>query len=1361
MNSINARMPQFAGHLIQERSDLTPQRCSTHMRRAVLSACFCIGVLGGFGASPAAAATLISITGGADAGPVVQADPGFNNLRNALFVNASTSTNKTSVVRLINLSNQAGAITGTAYDETGNAVGTANAALGTAAAYQTLSFTSAQLEAALGYSPSSPTAKYRIVFNANLPSVELINFIKDVATGNLILGQSQIDNRPAATASTSTRNMLLENASTSGNKTSVVRLINLSSQSGAITATAYDEAGNLVGTANASLGMLGAQQMLTFTSAQLESALGFTPSSGTAKYRIVFTGALPSFEVINYVKDSATGNLTLGQAQTDNRTAGSAASSVRNALFVNASTSGNKTSVLRLINPGSAGGNLTATAYDEAGNSVGSANAALGTIAARQMLTFTSAQLEAAIGYTPASDTAKYRIVFSANLPELELLNFIKDNASGNLTLGQAQIDDSSVVGASASSRDALYVNPSIGSKTSVVRLINPGSQSGSISATAYSEAGSTVGTVNAALGSIAARQMLSFTSAQLEAAIGYTPESDAARYRIAFNANLPAFELINFVKDTASGTLTLAQMQTDVAPPLTTAAPALSATPGDTTASVNVTINQNGTGYYLVLPAASAAPSVAAVSAGTPVAMSAGTPAVISLTGLSPSTAYVLYFVAKNTAGNYQGTLGSVAITTSAASSAAIDGASWIDLSDVNAAGTYPLALAAQPTGNVTVSLSGDAQVDVSPTSITFTPQDWNQPRTVTVSAKSDNVSEGQHTATVNHAIVSGSGTLTADAKSVLLSDEIEGLSEAQRTMPTYSASSAASFGDLIVAVGDASNASLDAVKTSPFNPVSALQQKLNEIFGNGYVTAEMTLSSPPTFTITFNHAPLGRSGREVNGSLSAAVDKNNNQVTLSFQNLSVTSPADANTGAEATQTTFNGSIVLTGTGSGTPSSIVANVSISNTKGQSSTLVTVNNFSVSFVSLGNMVLNGEATVTTSKGTVTISLLSLTINRDTQYPTSGQVRIAIGEYTIYVQFNGTDEVAITIFHNGHSVSFNWHLPDMTKNYVLGRHRGGARAVSWHPDGKLLASVGLDGMLKVWNTSSTRLYWLRPDPNKTALAAVAWSPDGKTIASANLGGVVSVADVSDPSSLKWKNLDSTANLGTDSNKLAWSPDSTYLAGAGNDGMIRIWLFQNGRLSLQKQLNTALPGTSARALSVAWSPDGKTIASGNNAGRVLYWDVSQGPAQASLRATLTSMSEVNDMLFASDGKLVATDDATRLNVYDGSSGALLASGGPPFTVTTPTGVETYPVLGFLTVAVCWDNMHASTGASDSYGKVGWSMTLGSVVSLISFPSTLHNGDDTQSLRYAPNGGTNRLASASSDETIRLWPSNCPAK
>src|SRR5262245_41873772 len=58
--------------------------------------------------------------------------------------------------------------------------------------------------------------------------------------------------------------------------------------------------------------------------------------------------------------------------------------------------------------------------------------------------------------------------------------------------------------------------------------------------------------------------------------------------------------------------------------------------------------------------------------------------------------------------------------------------------------ADTYTVVLDRQPTADVTIAFDFDSQVDVSPTSLAFTPLNWNMPRTVTLTAVNDTVAEG-----------------------------------------------------------------------------------------------------------------------------------------------------------------------------------------------------------------------------------------------------------------------------------------------------------------------------------------------------------------------------------------------------------------------------------------------------------------------------------------------------------------------------------------------------------------------------------------------------------------------------------------
>lgn len=73
-------------------------------------------------------------------------------------------------------------------------------------------------------------------------------------------------------------------------------------------------------------------------------------------------------------------------------------------------------------------------------------------------------------------------------------------------------------------------------------------------------------------------------------------------------------------------------------------------------------------------------------------------------------------------------------------------------DVTEGGSTDTYTVVLNTQPTANVSIAMSPDFQTTVSPTSLTFTPADWNTPQTVTVTAVDDNVYEGNHTGTVQH---------------------------------------------------------------------------------------------------------------------------------------------------------------------------------------------------------------------------------------------------------------------------------------------------------------------------------------------------------------------------------------------------------------------------------------------------------------------------------------------------------------------------------------------------------------------------------------------------------------------------------
>lgn len=77
-------------------------------------------------------------------------------------------------------------------------------------------------------------------------------------------------------------------------------------------------------------------------------------------------------------------------------------------------------------------------------------------------------------------------------------------------------------------------------------------------------------------------------------------------------------------------------------------------------------------------------------------------------------------------------------------------------NVTEGGASDTYTVALNTQPTADVTINISPDAQTTSSPTSLTFTTANWNTGQTVTVTAVDDTVVEGTHSGVINYTATS-----------------------------------------------------------------------------------------------------------------------------------------------------------------------------------------------------------------------------------------------------------------------------------------------------------------------------------------------------------------------------------------------------------------------------------------------------------------------------------------------------------------------------------------------------------------------------------------------------------------------------
>jgi eukaryotic-like serine/threonine-protein kinase len=302
-----------------------------------------------------------------------------------------------------------------------------------------------------------------------------------------------------------------------------------------------------------------------------------------------------------------------------------------------------------------------------------------------------------------------------------------------------------------------------------------------------------------------------------------------------------------------------------------------------------------------------------------------------------------------------------------------------------------------------------------------------------------------------------------------------------------------------------------------------------------------------------------------------------------------------------------------------------------------------------------------------------------------------------------------------------------------KVLIFTGHLASVNALTWSPDGKLIASASDDTYVQVFDAISGKRKLIYTGHSKE-VTAVSWSPNGKFIASGGQDGTVQVWDATNGSRIF------TYKGHTDRvNGVSWSSDSQQIVSGSEDKTVQVWNAAGGALSFN------FLGHTAGVLCVGWQPNNTSVASGSWDGTLRDWATVQHGDHFDAGEQIFSYGghgkfEVYALAWSPDGTFIASAGADQtVQISSGSDGTPRL----PYFTAHRSNQHINPVR-----SVSWSPDGSSIASGDTYGTIYvWTASDRKIVFTYQGQTGAVN-----SVAWSPDG--KKIASANSDSTVHVW-------